>query len=258
MPSKIRRAGSFVVVGKAVVMDERLKAIDKAVFLSLISFSGGWDRENTFPGRNAIARRAGCSLESVKRSLKLLEELGYLKIVHRVSGKVNLSNMYEITLMEWGSDSLGAGSEGAEEGSDRADPTGSERAATNYQSLYQETETNEGPSATPETQGQKVKKLVALYYDLYKEKTGRKMTADGGRVAGTIQRWMKTYSDEDLEKIFRWFFAYEKRAKFGFSTLSQRFDDLAPIAVQAVKVNGGTLSAWLKADYEKQQAKAHE
>ena len=76
-----------------VIMNERLKGFDIAVWYALCSFCK-WERDtkgepivskpdSCFPTLEAVAERAYISVDSVRRSLRNLERLGYVRTAAR-------------------------------------------------------------------------------------------------------------------------------------------------------------------------------
>ncbi|MED4917580.1 DnaD domain protein [Geobacillus thermodenitrificans] len=73
----------FVIVEKAIVYDTKhLNIYDKMVYVVLCSFADN-DTQQCFPSIPKLAEYCGCSVSTVKRSLKRLEKLGLIHIEQR-------------------------------------------------------------------------------------------------------------------------------------------------------------------------------
>ena len=89
-----RRSVPFVMVTRAVIDDERLKASDKSVYATLCMYADNRTSES-WPSRETLMKKAGVSDRTLRNSLKALEDLGYIEIVDRWSGAgTRLSNLY--------------------------------------------------------------------------------------------------------------------------------------------------------------------
>jgi len=99
--------GKFSAILKEMFGDERLKALDIAVYAALDSFSGG-DGE-AWPALSTIAQRAKVSLATVKRSLPRLEGAGYIvrQRRHMSSSKELDTTLYRMVFRRKGSDPRG-------------------------------------------------------------------------------------------------------------------------------------------------------
>lgn len=89
-----RRNTPFVMVTKAVIEDDRLKAADKSVYMALCLYADNKTSE-CWPSRESLMKKAGVSDRTLRNSLQTLEETGYIKIEPRFSedGR-RLSNLY--------------------------------------------------------------------------------------------------------------------------------------------------------------------
>ena len=75
-------AKGFTVVPNELFLDDQIRAMDIAVFAAIRSFMYG-DRKCWAPGYREIARRAGCSIKTARKSASKLERLGYYMITRR-------------------------------------------------------------------------------------------------------------------------------------------------------------------------------
>lgn len=92
----------FVLVSKKLASDSAIPASAKSVYLTLCRFSNNSTR-NASPGRKLICKEACVSDSTLSRSLKILEESGYIKVTPKykkdASGAFTgerLSNDYHI------------------------------------------------------------------------------------------------------------------------------------------------------------------
>lgn len=110
------KKGSFIVIPNQTA----LKGLDpKAQCLFMwLCFHANQDGE-CFPSRKLLAEETGLSLPSVKRSIKLLENVGLVQVERRKNEKKNLTNLYTIN--------FGVGSERTPLGSERTQGVGSVR-----------------------------------------------------------------------------------------------------------------------------------
>ncbi len=89
-----RRSAPFVMVTRAVLEDESLKAADKSVYTTLCMYADN-STSDCWPSRETIQKKAGVSDRTLRNSLQALEEKEYIDIVRRYaeSGR-QLSNLY--------------------------------------------------------------------------------------------------------------------------------------------------------------------
>lgn len=89
-----RRNAPFVMVTRAVLEDEKLKAADKSVYSTLCMYADN-QTADCWPSRETILNKAGVSDKTLRNSLKNLEDSGYIKVVNRYAGDGRqLSNLY--------------------------------------------------------------------------------------------------------------------------------------------------------------------
>ena len=77
-------------------VDNGLSSTDLAVMAALFSFFHN-SKRGGFPSQESVAKRARVSVRTVKRSIKRLEECGYIKVEHRFKGGRQWSNIYHAT-----------------------------------------------------------------------------------------------------------------------------------------------------------------
>ena len=90
-----RRTNRFVMITRDVVFNEDngLTSTDIAVFCALsIYFSNGTNCG--WPSHKTIANKARVSDRTVRRSIKKLEDAGYIRVVHRNEFKMRKTNEY--------------------------------------------------------------------------------------------------------------------------------------------------------------------
>lgn len=86
----------FAMINVGVLMDEELKASDKAVYAVLSMYADNTSRE-CFPSRTTIMKKAGVSDNTSRKALKNLSDKGYIKIFERRDKKGRrLSNGYSV------------------------------------------------------------------------------------------------------------------------------------------------------------------
>ena|SRR5690625_1121918 len=89
-----RRKVPFVMVTRAVLEDELLKAADKSVYATLCMYADN-QTADCWPSRETLLNKAGVSDKTLRNSLKTLEESGYIEVVNRYAGDGRqLSNLY--------------------------------------------------------------------------------------------------------------------------------------------------------------------
>lgn len=90
----------FVMVDKAVLMDETLSVYDKAVYCILCAYADK-DSRSCFPSYQTIARKAGCSRRKAISVVAHLEELSLIeKKEQRNSIGDSTSNLYTVKPMD--------------------------------------------------------------------------------------------------------------------------------------------------------------
>ena len=75
----------------------------------------------------------------------------------------------------------------------------------------------------------RIKPLVDYYFEKYLARTQEKPSVTG-QWGATFKRLLRLHDDDTIRRVIDYFFAYEKRVKFGFTTFAGKFDDLLPAA----------------------------
>lgn len=88
-----RRNVPFIMVTRAVYEDETLKAADKALYSALCMFADN-ETADCYPSRDTLIRTAGISDYSFRKSIKTLQEKGYIAVKSRYGNNGQLSNLY--------------------------------------------------------------------------------------------------------------------------------------------------------------------
>lgn len=100
--------GSFIVIPNKECLDGIFSHL-QVVYMWICSYAD--EKGVCFPSRTTIARNSGCSVKTVDRAIEGLVECGFLKKLKRVENGKNLTNIYQIMLLENGgrdSQSLGS------------------------------------------------------------------------------------------------------------------------------------------------------
>ncbi|WP_442961136.1 helix-turn-helix domain-containing protein [Pseudogracilibacillus sp. SO30301A] len=79
-----RRKAPFVMVTRAILEDESLKAADKSVYSTLCMYPDN-RTSDCFPSRETILKKSGVSDRTLRNCLKTLEERGYIEVLNRLS-----------------------------------------------------------------------------------------------------------------------------------------------------------------------------
>src|SRR5690625_6238296 len=89
-----RRNVPFVMVTRAALDDEELKAADKSVYSTLCMYADNKTAES-WPSRETILLKAGVSDKTLRSSLERLQDQGYIEVIHRYAENGRqLSNLY--------------------------------------------------------------------------------------------------------------------------------------------------------------------
>lgn len=80
----------------------------------------------------------------------------------------------------------------------------------------------------------RVKHLIDFYFQKYQERTDRKANVTGAWGKG-FQRLLKNNTEEEIQAVIDFFFAYPKRTQFAFTTFMGKYDNLAPLALESMK-----------------------
>lgn len=88
-----RRKNPFVWLTKAVMKDTSLKASDKSVYAVLCMYADN-NTADCWPSRNTIMKEAGISDHSLRKSLRILKEAGYIEVRKRYNSGGQASNLY--------------------------------------------------------------------------------------------------------------------------------------------------------------------
>jgi|SRR5690625_993621 len=89
-----RRNSPFVMVTRAILEDETLKASDKSVYSILCMYADNKTSES-FPSRGTLLKKSGVSDKTLRNSLDKLEESGHIEVVRRYAENGRqLSNLY--------------------------------------------------------------------------------------------------------------------------------------------------------------------
>lgn len=89
--------GSFLIVPNKNAL-KGLKSSCQLVFLWICNYAD--ERGLCFPSRSTLASNCGFDIKTVDRSIKILEEKGFITKGTRKSEDVHLSNIYQINLIE--------------------------------------------------------------------------------------------------------------------------------------------------------------
>ena len=88
-----RRGMPFVWLTKAVMEDESLKASDKSVYAVLCMYADNSTSE-CWPSRKTIMKKAGISDHSLRKSLRKLQDAGYILVEERTNYAGQATNLY--------------------------------------------------------------------------------------------------------------------------------------------------------------------
>lgn len=124
-------------------VDQDLPTNQKMVLIMLANRTNH-DTGRCDPSHKRLAKDCGMSLSTLKRCLSALEEEGYIGIVTRRSGDVNLPNQYQLNMTRVGSERTDPSSQGTDHGSHGPEGVGSERA-TNHEVNNHEVNHEEKP-----------------------------------------------------------------------------------------------------------------
>ena len=78
----------YTVVRNSVLYEGDLKPVTRLTYIILLSKLFG--KEYTFPGQEALAGQVNSSRREIQRSLKTLNDLGWLRVKRRGLGKTNI------------------------------------------------------------------------------------------------------------------------------------------------------------------------
>ncbi|WP_446697846.1 helix-turn-helix domain-containing protein [Acetomicrobium sp. S15 = DSM 107314] len=81
----------FCFLDIAVMTDETISVYDMAIYAALCSFASTRGR-TCYPSVKALMKRAGCSYRTVHRSLRTLEDKGYIQ--HQYRGEKGQTSIY--------------------------------------------------------------------------------------------------------------------------------------------------------------------
>ena len=89
-----RRRSPFVMVTRAVIDDDTLKAADKSVYTALCMYADN-ETSEAWPSRKMLLKKAGVSDRTLRNSLRRLSDKGYIDVKsrYRKDGR-QLSNIY--------------------------------------------------------------------------------------------------------------------------------------------------------------------
>lgn len=89
-----RRNAPFVMVTRAVLEDETLKAADKSVYATLCMYADNRTAD-CWPSRETLLKKAGVSDRTLRNSLQALRDRGYIEVIERFAENGRqLSNLY--------------------------------------------------------------------------------------------------------------------------------------------------------------------
>ena len=78
----------FTQVPNPILRDRRLSDNEVRIYALLLSHA--WQSKRCFPGRETLAKEAGCSVKTVSKTLAELQSLKLIRIERRGQGKVNV------------------------------------------------------------------------------------------------------------------------------------------------------------------------
>lgn len=82
----------FTQVPNLVLENPDISIGAKATYAVMLSYA--WEDDHCFPGQVTLAKKLGSGERSVRRYVKELEKVGYIKIKQRGLGKVNYYELY--------------------------------------------------------------------------------------------------------------------------------------------------------------------
>lgn len=92
--------GSFIVVPSREVL-RGMPVAAQALYMWLCAYAN--DTGECFPSRARLAKDCNCSLNTIDRFTKLLEDRGLLKIEKRFKNNEQITNLYTLMIVEGGS-----------------------------------------------------------------------------------------------------------------------------------------------------------
>lgn len=88
-----RRSVPFVMVTKSVLEDESLKAADKSVYSVLCMYADN-RTSDCYPSRETLLKKAGISDNTLRNSIRKLQDSGYIDVKKRYNSAGRASNLY--------------------------------------------------------------------------------------------------------------------------------------------------------------------
>ncbi len=233
-----RERPPYTILGKALIEDTQLTLPDLGVYWAICYHA---DTEgSSFPSYATIAKEARVCRRSAVQSVKNLITCGYLKKQPRkIDGKLErASNLYTVTNVYLHVKVIGSAPDAPPiGGSPDALP---EVVHERNQGGARETLEQDSMNKKEEDlrKGTSKSRLVGGFCRRYKEKTARGPTSSRDIIGRQFGLWLKTYSEDEIDKVLDYFFGYEKRTQFGFDKFRGGFDNLAPRATGAIADNG--------------------
>lgn len=92
-----RRNSPFIMVTREVIEDETLRASEKSVYATLCMYADN-KTSDCWPSRETLLKKSGISDKTLRNSLRILQDKGYVKVVYRhAEDGRQLSNLYVLT-----------------------------------------------------------------------------------------------------------------------------------------------------------------
>ena len=99
----MNKKNTFVMIPESLGFNVKLQHIDIRVYFALRSYRNETKKSRVYPSRSTLAKRIGCHLSTIHRSIKRLEALGYIE--HR-RGTKGRPNSYQFLIDDSSTDAI--------------------------------------------------------------------------------------------------------------------------------------------------------
>lgn len=235
-------------------VNQKLPTNQKMVLLMLANRTNH-DTGRCDPSHKRLADDCGMGISTLKRCLKSLEESGFINVISKKIGDVNLPNQYQLNMNQPIQFSEGVGSDRADPRPDWTEGVGSDRAgvgsdrATKQEYNLEDNNQEVKPDicATPEKQ--EIENDFELFWSSYPRKVNKKKSFDVFKkinfkkhplttILDSIEKWKKSGMWDDAKYI-----------PHATSFLNgERWTDEIPVRQQQQKTNGRV--GYMNTDYD--------
>lgn len=199
---KYKKDSFIVIPNKDAIAGQKPDV--QAVYFWICNFAN--KDGSCFPSIATLSKNAGASRRRVFECIKELETIGVISKETRKKGKQNMTNVYQLMIVD------GGGSAGHALGS-AADALGGGAPHAQRTQLSSELNQNNSEEGVVPTPPSDVKTFIDFFFDASQKIQGVKPMIAGGKEGMLIKNKLKTYDLLRLQKLAVWYLSDRKQVK---------------------------------------------